>query len=130
MNNNNIMNRNIMNEIKKILDDNKIDDLNRFLEKRKCLNNCNMFLVYIFHTIQSAGILTTTIATGYDIKYMIWVGVGLNILASLINIFEHTNNTISNKLLKSIDAINNNNYLDEDIIVNTEKDSSNNTSNI
>ena len=124
------MNRNIMNEIKKILDDNKIDDLNRFLEKRKCLNNCNMFLVYIFHTIQSAGILTTTIATGYDIKYMIWVGVGLNILASLINIFEHTNNTISNKLLKSIDAINNNNYLDEDTIINTEKDSSGNISSI
>lgn len=124
------MNRNIMNEIKKILDDNKIDDLNRFLEKRKCLNNCNMFLVYIFHTIQSAGILTTTIATGYDIKYMIWIGVGLNILASLINIFEHTNNTISNKLLKSIDAINNNNYLDEDTIINTEKDSSGNISSI
>ena len=119
-----------MNEIQKILDDNKIDDLNRFLEKRKCLNNCNMFLVYIFHTIQSAGILTTTIATGYDIKYMIWVGVGLNILASLINIFEHTNNTISNKLLKSIDAINNNNYLDEDTIINTEKDSSGNISSI
>ena len=124
------MNRNIMNEIKKILDDNKIDDLNRFLEKRKCLNNCNMFLVYIFHTIQSAGILTTTIATGYDIKYMIWIGVGLNILASLINIFENINNTMSKKLLKSIEAINNNNYLDEDTIVNIEKDSSNNTSNI
>ena len=129
MNNNNIMNRNIMNEIKKILEDNKIDDLNRFLAKRKCLNNCNMFLVYIFHTIQSAGILTTTIATGYDIKYMIWIGVGLNILASLINIFENINNTMSKKLLKSIEAINNNNYLDEDTIVNIEKDSSNNTSN-
>ena len=123
-------NNNIMNKIKKILEDNKIDDLNRFLAKRKCLNNCNMFLVYIFHTIQSAGILTTTIATGYDIKYMIWIGVGLNILASLINIFENINNTMSKKLLKSIEAINNNNYLDEDTIVNIEKDSSNNTSNI
>ena len=122
-------NNNIMNKIKKILEDNKIDDLNRFLAKRKCLNNCNMFLVYIFHTIQSAGILTTTIATGYDIKYMIWIGVGLNILASLINIFENINNTMSKKLLKSIEAINNNNYLDEDTIVNIEKDSSNNTSN-
>ena len=88
-----------------------------------------MFLVYIFHTIQSAGILTTTIATGYDIKYMIWIGVGLNILASLINIFENINNTMSKKLLKSIEAISNNNYLDEDTIVNIEKDSSNNTSN-
>ena len=60
---------------------------------------------------------------------MIWIGVGLNILASLINIFENINNTMSKKLLKSIEAINNNNYLDEDTIVNIEKDSSNNTSN-
>ena len=70
MNNNNIMNRNIMNEIKKILEDNKIDDLNRFLAKRKCLNNCNMFLVYIFHTIQLS--LYLLVVLGHWLRYKIY----------------------------------------------------------
>ena len=116
------MPRDISMEIKTLLDDNKIDDLKRFLNKRKCLNTCNMCLLYLFHTVQSAGILTTTIAAGYNIKELVWVGVGLNILASLINIFEHNNNSMSKRLLKDIEAIRDDKYVDEGTLVESDKD--------
>ena len=123
------MSRDISIEIKKLLEDNKIDDLKRFLAKRKCLNTCNMCLLYLFHTVQSAGILTTTIAAGYDMKELVWVGVGLNILASLINIFEHNNNSMSKRLLKDIEAIRDDKYVDEGAIVDPEKDNKSELSN-
>jgi hypothetical protein len=104
-------------EIQHIFDTNKLDDLKEFINRRKCLNNWNIALVYLFHFIQSAGILTTTIAAGYDIKAIVWVGVGLNILASMINIFEKTNNGISKKLMKDIQAIKDGTYVDESVSV-------------
>jgi hypothetical protein len=100
-------------KIQQIFDDNKLEDLKFFLEKRHCLNATNSVLIYLFHIVQSVGILTTTIAAGYDQKYLIWVGVGLNILASLINVFEQTNNSISKKLMNDINAIKTGNYVDE-----------------
>ena len=124
------MPRDISMEIKKLLDDNKIDDLKRFLNKRKCLNTCNMCLLYLFHTVQSAGILTTTIAAGYNIKELVWIGVGLNILASLINIFEHNNNSMSKRLLKDIEAIRDDKYVDEGALVEPDKDNSSTKSDI
>ena len=107
----------IKQRINAILDKNKIDDLERFIEKRHCLNTWNSYLVYLFHTIQSAGILTTTIGTGYGRNDLIWIGVGLNVLASLINIYEQTNNSISLKLMKDIIAIRDDKYIDEGIMV-------------
>lgn len=107
-------------KIIEILENNKLNDLTRFIEKRQCLNKCNLWLIYLFHTIQSAGILTTTIATGYGMTQLIWVGVGLNVFASLINIFEQTNNSISLKILKDIIAIRDDKYVDENTIVDTE----------
>ena len=104
-------------EINSILNNNKIEDLKKFLEKRNCLNNTNQILNYLFHIIQSAGVLTTTIAAGYDIKELVWVGVGMNILASLINIFERTNDSISKRLFKNIQAIKNGTYIDEGMMV-------------
>jgi hypothetical protein len=104
-------------EIQNILETNKLGDLKEFIKKRSFLNSCNIFLIYLFHIIQSAGILTTTIAAGYDMKEIIWVGVGFNILASLINMFEKTNNTISQHLLKDIEAIKNGTFVDEGTIV-------------
>ena len=109
-------------EITKLLEDNKIDDLKKFLSRRKCLNNCNLCLVYLFHIVQSAGILTTMIATSYSMTSVIWVGVGLNVFATLINVFEHTNNSISKRLLKDIEAIMNGTYVDEGNAVEPDKD--------
>lgn len=104
-------------EIKNIFEENKLEDLKRFIKKRNCLNSWNMSLIYLFHITQSAGILVTTIAAGYDRKEIIWVGVGLNILAGLITVFEKTNNGISKNLLKDIEAIKNGTFVDEGMVV-------------
>jgi len=103
----------IQKQIKLILETNKIEDLKMFLSNRHRLNKCNIMMNYMFHIIQTAGILTTTIAVGYDIKILVWVGVGLNCAASLINIFEKTNITIIKKYMQDIQNIKNNNYIDE-----------------
>ena len=104
---------NVSVEIQTILEKNKLDDLKEFIGKRKCLNSCNLTLIYLFHIVQSAGILTTTIAAGYDMKEFIWVGVGLNIMATIINAFEKTNSALSKGLLKDINAIRDGTYVDE-----------------
>ena len=103
-------------EIQSIFEKNKLEDLKAFIEKRKCLNSWNIALIYLFHIIQSAGILTTTIAAGYNMKEIVWVGVGFNILASLLNVFEKTNASISKGLLKDIEAIKEGTFVDEGTI--------------
>jgi hypothetical protein len=114
-------------QIKKVFEENVLDDLKRFIEKRQCLNNMNMVLIYLFHIVQSAGILTTTIATGYNVREYIWIGVGLNVLASLINAFEQTNNNISKKLLQDIQSIKDGKYVDEGIVIESKKSSQKNS---
>lgn len=104
-------------EVKNIFEKNKLEDLKAFIKKRNCLNSWNMSLIYLFHITQSAGILVTTIAAGYDRKEIIWVGVGLNILAGLITVFEKTNNGISKNLLKDIEAIRDGTFVDEGVMV-------------
>ena len=111
--------RNITLEIQTIFDNNKINDLKRFLSKRQCLNTTNTYLVYLFHLVQSAGILTTSVAAGSNNTELVWVGVGLNILATLINVYEKTNNSISAKLLSDIKLIKDNHYVDEGVMIET-----------
>jgi GTP:adenosylcobinamide-phosphate guanylyltransferase len=60
--------------------------------------------------------LTTTVAAGYNFKELIWVGVGLNIVATIINAFEKTNSSVSKGLLKDINAIRDGTYVDESSI--------------
>ena len=66
--------------------------------------------------MQSAGILISTIATGSDMKTLVWVGIGFNCVASLIAIFEKHNTTISRKLLHDIESIKNHTYVDESVL--------------
>lgn len=113
--------RDVAIEIKHIFEENELIDLKRFMNKRHCLNNTNQWMMYLFHLIQSAGILTTTVAAGYNKKYLVWVGVGLNVLATLINVYEKTNNTMLKKLLNDIKAIKAGNYVDEGELVDTDK---------
>ena len=125
---NNISNsQNIRKKINDLFDNNKIDDLERFLNKRKNLNNINSRLIYIYHALQSAGILTTTLAAGYNLQYLIWIGVAMNCAASLINIYEQINNTMLNKLLNNIKLIKDDKYVDEDSLVDIEIQSNNHT---
>lgn len=120
--NNQDQNNEINNEINNILNSNKIDDLNRFIKKRKFLNIYNLYCIYVFYLLQSTGILVTTIGTGYSMKKLIWIGIGLNSLASLIHIYEKVNNDISQRLLNNIINIKNGSYIDEDLLVDPEHD--------
>jgi hypothetical protein len=74
-------------------------------------------MIYLFHIVQSAGILTTTIATSYGATQIVWIGVGLNFIASLLSVFEKTNTTISAQFLADIKAIKEGTFVDEGIVV-------------
>ena len=106
--------------INDILNNNKINDLERFLDKRKNLNITNTRLIYLYHAFQSAGILTTTIGTGYTLGYLIWIGIGFNCIASLINIYTHVNDSLLNKLLNNIKLIKDDKYIDENSLIDIE----------
>ena len=80
------------------------------------MNTSNSALIYLFHIVQSAGILTTSIGAGYGIEELVWAGTSLNVVATLISVFEKTNETISKKLVKNIKAIRDGVYVDEDTI--------------
>lgn len=47
---------------------NAVEDLERFLRTRERLNTWNWYLMYLFHFTQAAGILVTTVSTGYNFK--------------------------------------------------------------
>jgi hypothetical protein len=104
-------------EIKSIFEGNEVDDLKRFISQRQCLNTSNTAMMYLFHIVQAAGILTTAIAAGYGIEGLVWIGVGLNTTATLISVFEKTNEGISKKLMKNIQSIRDGLYVDEETIV-------------
>ena len=107
-------------EINKILDENKISDLKSFLKKRHFLNYCNIFLVFLFYFIQTLGILFTTIGTSYNIKFIVWCGICLNALASLITIYEKININLMKNMFINIQAIKNDTYIDETTIIDLE----------
>ena len=117
-------------QIEDLFEINKLKDLKRFIKSRNNYNKCNNVLIYFFYIIQTGGILTTTIATGYNNKPYIWLGVALNCLASLIHVFEKTNSEISSKLFKDIKKIKENNYIGEsDITPNISGSNNNNNDN-
>ncbi len=99
-----------------ILQKNRIGDLHDFINMRHCLNRCNFGMLYMFHIMQSTGILISTIAAGNDMKVLMWIGVSFNCVASLIAIFEKNNVSISKKLLRDIETIKNRTYIDESVL--------------
>jgi len=100
-------------QISQILEEHKIKDLKAFIKKKNSFNNCNMYLTYFFHIVQAAGIFTSTLATGCHIEDLIWVGIGLNVFASLIKAFQDSNNNFSKKFSEEILKIKSE-YLHED----------------
>lgn len=109
--------------IKEIFAKNQLDDLNRFISKRSTLNKFTTFLMYGSYVFQSTGIFITTLATGYKLPELTWVGIGLNMMSTLMIVFEKLNTSISTKILKDIQAIRAGTYVDEGIIVDdTKKD--------
>jgi hypothetical protein len=109
--------------IKKIFDDHEIEQLKSSMSTRHSLNQCNRYLAYSFYLIQSSGILVSSIAAGYNEPKLIWLGIGLNILASLVNAYEKINDNILKKLLADINAIKAGKYVDESAFIDVENKS-------
>jgi hypothetical protein len=107
----------IENEIKSMFDNNKLEDLKKFLTKRQYLNTCNVVMIYLFHLVQSVGVLMSSIGASTDNTNFIWIGVSLNTLASIIMIYEKINDGQLKILYNDIQAIKNNNYVDESQII-------------
>ena len=107
-------------EIDIIINNNKVTDLKRFLVRRRCLNESNTYLIYLFHLIQSIGIILTSYATATNNSNLVWIGISLNMSATLINIYEKVNNKLLKKLLFEIKAIKDGSYIDEGVLVDTE----------
>jgi hypothetical protein len=116
---------NISDQISEILETNKINDLKRFIEKRERLNQYNVYIRYSFYVVHYSSILTTTFAVGYVggincedpsiiiVRELIWIGICLNMISTVLSSFEQMNKTISKKMLGDIVNIKNGNYIDE-----------------
>ena len=102
--------------INNIFDKNKIEDLNRFLKERETINKVNKYFNYAYTLFQTTGILTVSIGQSYNLSYIVWIGVSINSIATIIHIWEKTNKTISKSLLNNIKMIKNNKYIDEGYI--------------
>lgn len=112
-------------KIDEILETNKINDLKRFIEKREKLNQYNIYIRYSYYVIHYSSILATTFAVGYIggincedpavflVKELIWAGICLNMISTVLSSFEQMNKTISKKMLRDIMNIKNGNYIDE-----------------
>ena len=109
-----------LNEIQTIFDENIVSDLKRFLKKRECLNTTNSYFIYLFHLMQSAGILTTSIAASSNNTQLVWIGIGLNVFATLIHVYEKTNNALMKKLMYDINLIKEGHYVDEGALIDTD----------
>ena len=109
-------------EINDIFDNNMLSDLKRFILRRQNLNTTNSYLIYLFHLVQSAGILVSSIAASTQNETFIWVGISLNVTATLIHVYEKTNNSMLKKLLFDIKSIKNHTYVDEGELVDVDVD--------
>ena len=107
-------------QISQIFNQNSVDDLQTFLCQRHCLNRFNISLVYLFYIVQSTGIIITSVATNYNNTNLAYVGIGLNLLASIINVFEKVNNGLLKTMMDNIQAIKDNHYVDEGALVDLE----------
>jgi hypothetical protein len=109
-------------EINDIFDKNTLSDLKRFMTRRQNLNTTNSYLIYLFHLVQAAGILVSSIAASTQNQTFIWVGISLNVTATLIHVYEKTNNSMLKKLLIDIKSIKNHTYIDEGQLVDIDDD--------
>ena len=115
------LNKDILLEINSILNNNALEDLNSNLKKRSYLNRLNICLDYFFYLSQASAILITAIAVSNNNTTLAWVGVGLNSISSIINIYEKINSNIMKKMLIDIKEIKKGIYLDEGEIIDPDK---------
>ena len=100
-------------KINNIFNENIVNDLKKHLSTRSCLNKCNIGLIYLFHLLQTCGLISTTLSSTYNLNYLLWIGITCNSMASLIIIYEKINENISNTMLVDINLIKDGKYIDE-----------------
>ena len=105
-----------LNEINRMFNENKIADLREFIGKRSCLNSSNQYLTYLFYFFQTCGVFSVSLGNAYNNAYLSWGGVGLNSFASFIYIVINSNSKINAQLLKNIQMIKDNKYVDEGVL--------------
>lgn len=106
--------------VQDILEENKVQDLENFLKRRHNLNRCNSLMIYLFHIVQSIGILASSYSASSGDSKFLWAGIGLNMTASLIQIYEKINLDQMKRIYMDIQSIKNNIYLDESAFVEME----------
>jgi hypothetical protein len=100
-------------KIKNIINQNKVDDLLRFMNKRQNINCSNQVLGYGFYVIQSVAVFTSSLGQYLDNTYLIWSGIGLTSIGTLIHAIINSNNKINTSLMTNIKSIHSGNYVDE-----------------
>ena len=105
-----------MDEISQTFYLNQKQDLDKFLTRRARIGYINIMFLYLFHIIQASGIFCVTLGTAYKWDVTIWTGVGLNILAQVINAWEKINESIAKTDLANIQHIHDGSYIDEELI--------------
>jgi hypothetical protein len=113
--------------IQDILEKNKVEDLKKFLERRQRLNSCNSSMIYLFHIVQSVGILASSYSASSGDPRFLWAGIGLNMCASIIQIYEKINSDQMKRIYMDIQSIKNNTYLDESQYIEMESGTKSNT---
>jgi hypothetical protein len=73
--------------IEDILAKHREEDMAEFLQSRQWLNNVNGWLIYLFYPFQLAGILMTSYSVAHGSTTLVWGGVILNSLASIMQIY-------------------------------------------
>ena len=116
--------KNIQNNIQiiEIFNKNELADLKKFMTDREHLNYYNSYLIYLFHIIQTSGVLLTSISASSDNVKLLWIGIIFNMLAQLILIFEKINDSKLKKQLIDIQSIKNGTYVDESSLIDVDKD--------
>jgi hypothetical protein len=102
--------QNQMDRIQDVFDEKEIADLKYFLYRKDFLNLLNFRLLYLFHLIQSSGIIISSYATSKNDTQLFWVGMSLNMLASLIHVYENINNETIKQYENEINEIKNGKY--------------------
>lgn len=108
-------------EIKNLFEENKIKDLKKFFSRRHFLNKWNTNMIYLFHVIQTIGILATSISASINNQTLLWVGISLNMTASVIQVYEKINYQQMKRILADIESIKNNTYTDESTFIDPEE---------
>ena len=91
------------------------EDMDEFLKSRQCLNIVNGWLICMFHLVQTAGILLTSFAAGTGRTNMVWGGVILNSLASLMQIYIKSHDTSLKMMMSGLKKMKDGTYVDYDI---------------